>query len=263
MSLREKVDKVRFPVVILFLLGVTLMAGAGTGIVSYANGKEVAGSTHMMMVSHTEYRFQEAGQIIARIVNFQGDPVSVDNCTATILYPDKTFFVNADLMIESANISGDHYYNFTTPNGPEGVYEYQATCTYASGSQERSVTNSFHLSSAFNTIDGNLTDIDNVLAGLDGNITANFSVVIDNQEQILGNFSSQNVLLSAINVTTTNTYDYVTGTLANNVDDILTQLGIINATVNRIETTTGQINTTVTDILANQENEVIMTTFSG
>jgi hypothetical protein len=71
------------------------------------------------------------------------------------------------------------------------------------------------------------------------------------------------VVLDYVNLTTSNTYDYVTGTLATNVNNVLTQLGVINATVNRIESNTLEINATTQQILQNQEDAVVMTVFSG
>ncbi len=432
MASDTKNKKLKFPTIVVLLLALSFAFGGATTLVNYASGKEVAYSPKMLMVSHTEYRFAETGQIIARLVDFQGNPVTVQNCTASILYPDKTYFVQDQLMATSS-FSGDYWYNFTTPNGPEGTYEYQAVCTYAAGAKTASVTNSFHLSGAFNFLLNNVTNIQEDLDGISQNLTyvannltqlstdvfaineslsadiagvstqvsdlstqlnanistvlaefgdiqsnfstvlteldnidtaltnnfadiqSNFSTVFDyfadiqsnftevfnrfdsvdlqladlnntlntqfanintnfsqvleaidaidinvtvleeNQAQILanltevlanqvqinttvnaistdlanfrtvydGNISIQNAYLAFINETTTSTYDYVTGTLAVNIDQVLTDIGVINATVNRIETTTTQINSTVTDILTNQEDEVHMSVFSG
>jgi hypothetical protein len=311
----------------------------------------------------------------------------------------------------------DHYYNFTTPNGPEGIYEYQATCTYAAGSKTKSATNSFHLSSAFNTtisqleainstvaafrtevqanfsqvqaaissinvtgdvagivvtlgqvnstvngINSNLNDfitnttialaaidantvainntVNNIYADLttlnttmvarfdaiDSYMAANFtqvfsnisdlrqlvydvntsiinamlsinltpildeldavnlslstqisavnlsisSSIVDFRQEVQTNFSQAWTWFSLINTTTVNTYDYLTGTMANNINDILTTIGVINATANRIEQNTIAINTTVINIATNvsqilqdQQDEVFIDTYSG
>ena len=145
---KARVGKTPLPVLATILLALTFVVGGVSGMFVYATGNAVVSETYMKMISHTEYRYGEPGQIIARLVNYQGDPVAVNNCTVDILYPDKTFFVQDALMTDSVNISGDHYYGFTTPSGPEGVYEYQATCNY-NPSKSTSVTNSFHLSNAF------------------------------------------------------------------------------------------------------------------
>lgn len=163
-------NKMKLSVLAVLLLALTFVFGAASGAFMYATGKAVAETPKMSMVSHTEYRYGEPGQIISRLVDFQGSPVVVNNCTATIKYPDKTAFATSQLMTVST-ITGDYYYNFTTPNGPEGVYEYQATCTYASGTKTASVTNSFHLSSAFTTIMNNMTTLTNGQSAILGNLT--------------------------------------------------------------------------------------------
>lgn len=340
----KKQKKMRLPMKVAMLFVFAVALAFTSGAFMYATGDAVVDNGFtMFMVSHTEYRYAEEGQIVARLVNFQGNPIAVDNCTATILYPDKTKFVDEALMSDSVNISGDHYYEFTTPNGPEGVYEYQATCFWTSGTvKSRSVTNSFHLSSAFNSVLNNLTaiqtqigdvnstlytQIDTVYNDLSDQINTNITTVLNdisstnstihakldamnatlsnlsinltpvldaidafegrmatNFTAVFGEFSVVNskldainltvtdiqgtvndmeVVLDYVNMTTSNTYDYMTGTLATNVQQILTDLGIINATVNRIESNTLEINSTVADIKQNQEDEVMMTVFSG
>jgi len=201
--------KIKFPTMILFLLATTFVFGGAAAIVAYATGEEVAQETKMVMISHTEYRFSEPGQIISRLVDFQGNPVVVQNCTATILYPDKSIFVNAALMTASTNITGDHYYQFTTPAGPEGVYEYQSTCTYAAGSKTASVTNSFHLSSAFSNVLGNLTSMTAQLTSIEGNI----SVMQTDITNIANNLSSINASLSQDMVDLSNQLNSNTSTI--------------------------------------------------
>ena len=74
-------------------------------------------------------------------------------------------------------------------------------------------------------------------------------------------FNYQKALAEEVNATTHNIYDYMTGTLATNINSVLTTVGVINATVTRIETNTVAINDTVTTIQSNQERVVHMTTF--
>jgi hypothetical protein len=238
---------------VAILLAAIFVLGAATAVTFYAYGDQVIEQNQFLyMVSHTEYRYGEMGQIIVRLVDYQGDPISVTNCTVSILYPDKSFFIQGVLMLDSGNISGDHYYNFTTPSGLEGIYEYQATCNYPPNKQ-KSATNSFHLSSAFNTTISLLNEL-------------NLSISSDIEgfrQEVQANFSQAWDWLSFINITTVDTYDYLTGTLATNVNSILAQLGIINATVNRIEQNTVEINTTTQQILQNQEDEVFIDVYSG
>jgi hypothetical protein len=369
--------RMKFPMfAVLLLLGSVTMCVVAVSVL-YVSGEDELQTPKMAMVSHTEYRYGEPGQIIARLTDFEGNPVVVNNCTATIKYPDKTAFVSGALMAVST-VSGDYYYNFTTPTGPEGVYEYQATCTYASGSKSASVTNSFHLSSAFTSVLGNvsqmqttlngvaanvstvqsqllsintslsnqiaqnissvLTQLSEVNASLSGQVSTGFATVQSNFSSVLEQLASINETISTLNVsvdlspvltaitdmnatmaqyymqlgvditqvnttvnniqagqasnfsvitsylsyinatmvttdytsalaeinaTTQSTYSYVTTTLAGKVDDTLIQLGIMNATLNRIELMTGVINSTTSQILQNQENAVNMQVFSG
>jgi len=397
--------------IILLAVAVFVLGGA-IAVTQYAYGSQVIEKNDAMyMVSHTEYRYGEMGQVVVRLVDFQGDSISVNNCTVSILYPDKSFFVQDALMLDTGNITGDHYYNFTTPGGPEGVYEYQATCNYDPNKQ-KSATNSFHLSSAFGDVFANLTsistdvanfrvevaanftavldsisninvtaevadvivrlgeinatvagidsdltlfisdtqsrlgEINTTLAGVDlavagiqldltaintslharfdeinANLAANFtnietllyavntsimeainaidvnltpildelaavnlslstqisdlstkvdavnlsisSSISDLRQEVQANFSQAWDWLSLINTTTVNAYDYLTGTLADNIDSVLSTLGIINATINRIEQNTLEINETTQQILQNQEDEVFISTYSG
>jgi len=410
--------KMRLPVTVMLLMIGTLSLGAVTGAFMYATGDAVIDEGFKMkMISHTEYRFSEPGQIISRLVDFQGNAVSVENCTASILYPDKSFLVEDALMTATGNITGDHYYAFTTPAGPEGVYEYQSTCLYGNGPsfKEASVTNSFHLSSALTNVLGNLTDLQADIVNVEGNlsvlqgditsiqgdltnvannlsavnaslsqdivdlsaqlnantstilaefgaiqsnfthvlddlhnmnstmitefsnIASNFTaigtqldtieqtlsdefgylqlnvtqildaigavsidtqVLVDAHNAILGNLTeidtdlsviisnqvamnitiedtntvvndvqstvdAMAIVLNTVDTTTTNTYNYLTGTLANNVQQVLDDLGVMNATINTIDVNVLEINATTQAILANQEAEVVMTTFSG
>ena len=388
--------KMRFPVLVSVLLVGVFVFGAVAGMFIYATGESVITTPKMLMVSHTEYRYSEAGQVVARLVDFQGAPVTVVNCSATILYPDKTAFVQDALMSNTTAISGDHYYNFTTPAGPEGVYEYQATCYYYQGAvlKSQSVTNSFHLSSAFtqvlanqvqinatvnsinttvNSIQTGLIDMNTTLNGvatnlssintslstqitgvtdqitsvydnltaqvnanttqvldqlnanttqilaaisgmnvtvnltpvldaiqanttylaglittleselganftytnglittLESNIASNFTVVTNTLsamnvtlENVSGTVNYMSGVLDTVNTTTGNIYTYLTTTLVDKVDQVLADLGVINATVNRIETVTTNINSTTTTILENQQNAVQMSVFSG
>jgi hypothetical protein len=101
------------------------------------------------------------------------------------------------------------------------------------------------------------------------------SSIADFRQEVQANFSQvlaaiggitipdYSAILNQINATTVSTYDYITGTMASNINDALTALGVINATVNRIEQKTDVINATTQQILQNQEDEVFINTYSG
>jgi len=251
---------------IMLLLAMVFVLGGGTLVTMYATGEHSLDVTRMYMVSHTEYRYNETGQVVVRLVNANDVAIVVDNCTATILYPNKTVYLGPALMNSTIAISGDHYYSFVTPSaGPEGVYEYQAICSWNGGAKTQSATNSFHLSSAFSTLQ---TSVDGISTQLNNNVTqiltaiGNINVSV-NLTPILDNQVVMQAYLSQINTTTQDTYTYLTTTLATNINSILSGLGVINATVNRIETNTLSINNTVNSILQNQQDQVYMNVYSG
>lgn len=235
----EMKNPVRMKILVLMLA--VFVLGAATAVINYARGVQVmVDNQQMFMVSHTEYRYSEVGQIIVRLVDFQDNPIAVNNCTVSILYPGKSFFVQDALMTATGNITGDHYYNFTTPNGPEGVYEYQATCNY-NPNKQKTATNSFHLSSAFNTTIANLGVVMT-------DLTAINSTVVAFRTEVQANFSQVQAAISSINVT-------------GDVAGIIVTLGQVNTTVNGISAnlysfivnttaSLGAINTTVVDNLA-------------
>ncbi len=97
----------------------------------YQDGKTIAEEENFYIVSNTEYWSGETGQVIARFVNFLGNPITVNNCTTDILYPNSTTYFVQDALMTSSMISGDHYYQFTVPD-EEGVYDYKVKCIYQS-----------------------------------------------------------------------------------------------------------------------------------
>lgn len=151
MILDNKLAKNRKP--ILFLLASFMIAGVFFASATYQHGTELSEEAHMFMVSHTEYRSGETGQIIGKLFNFRGDPILAD-CNVTIYNPDKSIFLAptpTDDTLEATD--GTHYVNFTTP-ATEGTYEYKIFCAFTLGGNptDRTVSNSFHLSPALNTI---------------------------------------------------------------------------------------------------------------
>lgn len=309
-------------------------------VFSYGHGNEVSGEDVFYMISHSEYLSGEAGQVIARLYDWQGDPIDVTNCTVDIMYPDKSYFVQDALTDDTYELTtGTHFYNFVVPS-TEGIYQYMVTCNYGANKQQ-SVANTFHVSPAlniiptinssiasltaqelqhYNDLQANISVINSDLLVITNGIndikvnltaiygdtqyirnnmltetlfTANITTVINNQNTMIGqgnnilsnlteieNFCGSAVtsgstlclwvdeintkvtdinttvsgyvaILSEINATTHSTYDYMTGTLASNINTLLSGIG-------RIETNTVQINTTVNEIKQNQQDVVYM-----
>jgi hypothetical protein len=341
-------------IIVVIILGVLVLLGTA-GISAYKHGNAIAGADTFYMVSHSEYFLGEQyGQVIARLYDYQGSPITVTNCTVDIWYPDKTPFVSDALTTDTLQTTtGTHYYQFTVPN-IQGVYQYMATCNYAPNKQA-SVASTFHVTPTYNVVqvinqtvaqfsgqellhyndvqvnlssirsdiavvnDGvntvilNLSAIDDDTNYIRANmVTAttydnNFSQIIDNQGIIIaqGNNIANNLtaieafcsdvvtsgsqlclwvdeirskiadvnttvlgytgILSEINATTYSTYDYMTGTLATNVNNLGISIGNIASDVStilgitqRTEANTIEINATTNTILTNQQNQVYM-----
>lgn len=145
---------------------------------------------NMYMVSHSEYWSGEEGQVIARLLNWRGQPISA-NCSVDIQYPNKTYFIQNETMTLSVD---SYYYNFTTPE-IEGVYEYKATCQYSALS--RSVMNSFHVSPALNfiqishdNISNQIVDLTNLNNAHFGNITYNLTQIKEDTDYIRSNLQT-------------------------------------------------------------------------
>jgi hypothetical protein len=299
------------------------------------------------MVSHSEYWTGESAQVIARLYDWQGSPITVTNCTVDIFYPNKSPFVSGALTTDTLQTTtGTHYYLFTVPS-TEGIYQYMVTCNYPN-QKTRSVASTFHVSPALNMqkvinmtlvdlsnqeqthfnigqvnfsninlgitviqskediIILNLTDIDaetdyiraNMLTSI--SFDANFSQIINNEQTIitqggnilnnisaLENFCGDAVtsgsqlclwvnsinnkvtdvnatvkqytaILAEINTTTHSTYDYMTGTLATNINNIFGIVQSTQATAIQINTTVTDIQSTVNAVKTNQEDQVYM-----
>jgi hypothetical protein len=234
---------------VLLLLAMAFVLGGGTLVTMYATGQAVVENGDVMyMVSHTEYRYNEPGQIVTRLVDFQDNPVAITNCTATILYPNKTIYLGPALMNDTGTISGDHYYEFTTPNGPEGIYEYQALCYYAAGLKSKSATNSFHLSSALTTLQESVDNLNNTVLSINTSLSnelgsVNLSIsnsVNDFRQEVQANFSTVLDELLSIN-STVNDIDFT---------PVISRLDYMNATQQQMVSILLNINSTTTSTYA-------------
>ncbi len=108
------------------------------------------GENTLRMVSGTEYISGEVGQVIVRLSDFKGRPITDGLCNATILYPDKSYFM-LDQPLQSSTVSGNYFREFTTPE-LTGIYEETIVCTPAGKPGITTVSSSFHVSVALNFI---------------------------------------------------------------------------------------------------------------
>lgn len=107
------------------------------------------GGPLLRMVSGTEYISGETGQGIVRLSDFKGSPLEGAVCNATILYPDKSYFM-LDLELQPSTVPGNYFRQFTTPT-VNGIYEETIMCRSGQG-DATTVSSSFHVSVALNFI---------------------------------------------------------------------------------------------------------------
>ena len=190
---------------------------------------------NMYMISHSEYWSGENGQVITRLLDYQGNAITDANCTVDILYPNKTYFKEDEQSLFSID---SYYYDFITPD-IEGVYEYKVSCLYQGGVKERSVMNSFHLSPALNlnkVINQTIADLVSQEMLHYNNIQSNLSIINGNILVVNNGIEEIKINLSEISQTTDEIRDMTTEIVAGMVNDseaealqqeVLDQLGYI------------------------------------
>jgi hypothetical protein len=159
---------------LLLSLGIVLLVTISLFSVMFVNGKSVIADPKVQWVSHTEYWSGDHGSTIVRLADYRGRPYSVDECRVTILYPDKTIFIDDQPMSESG-IAGNWFRTDLLPP-VLGTYEQEVTCTYGQGGEIKT-SQSFHLNPALEhikTLDAQnvalSTDLSNVNLTLVGEV---------------------------------------------------------------------------------------------
>jgi len=129
--------KILIPVLALLIVG----AVAGIRVFGFGDG------ANLVFVSGTEYQQGEVGQVIVKVQNVFGNPITADWCNVTIYYPDKSLFVNNQSMTQGG-APGSWYYTFVTPYTQIGVYEAYVQCqvTLPAGARILGASKAFHVS---------------------------------------------------------------------------------------------------------------------
>jgi len=244
----------------LALIGILLMSIAG-----YSYGNALVEESAMVMVSHSEYWTGETGQIIGKLYNYRGQPILAD-CNVTIYNPDKTTFLAQTPTTDTLEATdGTHYLDFATPT-LEGVYEYMLKCDYTLNNKpfSRTISNSFHLSPALNTIkniNSSISGIGNIYPTLVevnntvNNIYADLFSDIDaynNFTAIDTNFGVVNTKLDNVNQSLETLKQYCSNAETNSSD--LCQM------VWSIDLKTTSIDNTLTNVVVAQLNVINATT---
>lgn len=169
--------------------------------VSYSYGFSVKReNAHIEFVSHTEYWREDFATTIVRVSDYRGSSLDVDGCGVTILYPNKTIYVNNQSMSKS-NIDGNWYRYDDLSNQPLGTYEQEVSCYYDDGVLISS--QSFHLNpalEAINVLNQDLAQINLTLS----NVTVELFGVNHTQTIILEKVREIDGLVSLIESKTEN-----------------------------------------------------------
>jgi hypothetical protein len=142
MKKKKSLDKDLFQIIMVLIL---MVGGTSIIMVMIMDPREVSAvqlddDLFIKMVSGTEYRYGDLGQVIIELRNRNYQPI-VAECQASILYPDKTYYIENENMTGST-VFGSQYKSFEVPS-ISGIYEYSVNCTYIG--KEYKVGKSFHV----------------------------------------------------------------------------------------------------------------------
>lgn len=235
--------------ILLGILGI-LLIGIAFLVTAYVNGKSVVSDeVALQWVSHTEYWREDYGSSIVRLSDYKGNPYPIDECRVTILYPDKTVFVDDQPMAPS-NIAGNWYRTDYLGNAPLGTYEQEVTCTR--GATVVKSSQSFHLNPALEQVSVLTEKTDNLDLKL-----ADVNVTVTGQLASTGETISTNItnMNTSLNDLLNNVNGSLSSQLQQGVSTLQTDLTNVNVSVTGTVTSTGQeIQTSLTNVNTNLSN---------
>lgn len=238
------IKKNKRKVVIKWLLISVIFLGIAFLVTAYASGtKVVDDEISLQWVSHTEYWKNDSAATIIRLADYRGNPIAVNECRVTILNPDKTVFVDNQLMTES-NIAGNWYRTDSLVDAPLGTFEQEVTCTR--GNQTIKSSQSFHLNPALeqiNTLTGMTDSLNLELSDVNLSITG---LVEETGQEISANVTNLNTSLNNILNDVNNS---MVAQFENTNSNLNTALSNVEVSVNGTVTSTGTaIQSQITDL---------------
>lgn len=225
----------------IIFLGMTFLATA------YVNGKTVVDEDiQLQWVSHTEYWREDSASTIVRLSDYRGNPYPVDECRVTILYPDKSIFIDNQLLSQS-NIPGNWYRTDYLGEAPLGTYEQEVICTR--GSSIVTSSQSFHLNPALEQVSVLTEKSDNLDLKLE-DVNLSFTGKISETGETI------NTNLTNINTSLNTLLEDVNGSISQQINQgvttLQTDLSNVNVSINGTVTQTGEeIQTSLTNINTN------------
>ena len=239
---------IKWIIISVALLGIAFLA------TTYASGTKVVNDEiSLQWVSHTEYWRNDSASTIVRLADYRGNPITVNECRVTILKPDKTVFINDQLMSES-NIAGNWYRTDSLIDAPLGTYEQEVTCV--KGDQTIKSSQSFHLNPALeqvNTLTGMTNSLNLELSDL--NVTLN-GVISETGEEINTTITnldtSLNDLLNDVNTSMIDQFESTNSTILTELSNVeIAVNGTVTATGSAIQTQISDLNSSLSTLINN------------
>ena len=247
--LKQNKRRILFAALFILIIFIAFFATA------YFSGKSVSEEVNIQWVSHTEYWNNDVASTIIRLADYKGVPYAMDSCNVTILYPDKTTFVDNQPLMES-NILGNWYRTDSLLGEPLGTYEQQVTCV--KGPQTIVTSQSFHLNPALQEIEvitNKSTDLKNQLTNVEINLT---TLLQETNESL-------SLQVSTTETNLNNALDAAEAQIISDLDslgvDLDTTLSSINATITtQVAEMNTEVNSHLDDLNTSLENSLdIMT----
>ncbi len=237
------------------VIGIAIITLLIVSVNAYGAGKEVVNDNiQMQWVSHTEYWRADSASTIVRLINYKGDPYTMDSCTVKILYPDKTVFVN-NLPMALSGIDANWYRTDSLDGAPLGTYEQEVTCT--KGVQTVKSSQSFHLNPALEEIktiteksDALSLDLTNVNIAIQGKIADTELAINTNIDNLDTDMTS---LLNNIDQSMTDEFTNTRSTIGTQLSQVNVSLyGKVEATGTEIKTELSAVNQSLYELIETQ-----------
>ena len=239
----------------LMVLGALLVVSLSSIIfvgAAYSNGKAVVSSPEVTWVSHTEYWSSDDVSTIVRLTDYLGNPFdTVVGCRVTIMYPDKTVWIEDASMIQST-VAGNWYHTEVAPY-VQGTYEQKVTCTLQDATTI-TTSQSFHVNPALTQIQNISADIISQTALLTDVHTSVTAQITFTNESISADIDETEIaIIDLVNTVDTDLTNQMTA-LGVDVDTQLTDVntslsGQLSDTQVSIETNLGNTETTLSNLM--------------
>lgn len=227
---------------------------------AYINGKNVTEEgISLQWVSHTEYWKDDHASTIVRLSDYKGNPIEVDECNVTILYPDKSVFVNNQPLSKS-EIIGNWYRSDYLGEIPVGTYEQEVFCK--KGNKIVTSSQSFHLNPALeqiNTLTKKSDNLDLKLSDVNVVVTGKIAETGENITTNITELStSLNTLLDDINTDLSTQITQGIHVLQTDFSDVNVYVtGVVKTTGQEIQTNLSNVNENLGNILSNVNSSIL------